>query len=402
MDNLEQMKEELATKKALLADLKAKYENYDNVSQIERYRAGANAVRELDPDRAMKYDKYADDLTQKQLDNDFKQSGIDINRAKLLLQSGTKADIGELQQLWKDNKRFMTQLASKSGTSSDAYKQAEALQDNIESKLQTLNPEIWGNSIKTTDNGGSTVDETKRNEIYDDYVDNTLTPLLIDKKENGIIDTPRTTIVTNINKFIRDNGFSDDDKKSLIKIVDDAISDIKTANETRKNNQSFNADESRKKQNQKLSVGDKIATIGRAMIDINRVKINPTDSAAKKNALLTLLRDESGAAIGADEVVQRMEGFLPENKRSEYKSSTTGYGQALLSMASKDIADSKQMQTIEKYLPLINTQAFLTFIEGGLNPEAVSLWNERNSSKAVKTSTKPTPSNADEFDFSMD
>lgn len=125
--NLEQIKALIIKKEQLLEDLRAKKKSLDNNdNQAERYRIGANAVRELDPDRAMNYEKMADQLDANEADNKITS---DMNPQTIRMKLFSSAN-------------SMSNQMSKMTQGSTNFKRAKRMQDWMYEESNKENPTL--------------------------------------------------------------------------------------------------------------------------------------------------------------------------------------------------------------------------------------------------------------------
>lgn len=369
------------------------------LSDNERMKAALPVLGSYDPMSALNLQTSQSDNARAQSNADrtyaMNQEKVDLTRAKMLLSSGTEADISELQQLWKDNKRFMTQHGAKYGTGTESYKQAELLQSNLESKLKTLAPDIWGGAVDTTTQAPTEqtdAEKSIRANEYKMFKNNQIANKVIDKDKDGVSDTKIGIVKDAVREFVKKNNYGEKEQKELINFVDELNSDIKTANSTKLENLAKKQNISNASQNQKLREGDAVAEIGMIMGGLDAIEKNPTSYGEVEDLLTSLLRKESGAAIAADEVVTRMKGSLDPQSRREIEDELNGLYTIIGGTLNSRWADARAKKVLFKYIPKMNQATFKRKLVDGLNPEAVKLWKtgKTTSSQNVTTNT-PDP-----------
>lgn len=380
-NNLNLLNQELDLLKKRQNELNNKKSSMTN--KASKYRQFGNEVLNTDPNMASKFFSMADSA-----DNDI--ANIDLARTKALLSSGTSADASELQQLWKDNKRFMTNIVEKHGTNDTAYIEAKKLNDRIENKLKTIAPEIWGEEGEAQNEESALTPEQEQERVnaLSDFKQNEIIDLAVDENKDGTIDTSVVKLKSNISDFASKYGFGDQVKKELNLLVDTAVKEIEQTHATRQRNIDTNISRKNSKANQQLKIGDQIASVGMIMEDINVLENNPQDNIAKENLLLSLLRKNSGAAIGADEVVNRMKGSLTVEARDRLEKKLNGMGKIVKGTLSNDWSQASDREALYEFIPYMDMGKFLRTVKGGLNPEAVKLWRNANKLKTTKDRPK--------------
>lgn len=86
-------------------------------------------------------------------------------------------------------------------------------------------------------------------------------------------------------------------------------------------------------------------------------------------AINVTLRDESGAAIGADEFSNMMSFVLPDEAYNQFKGDTQGLGNTLLGMVS-DVAREDHMKRVaEDYLRFVDPQKLHDYMDDRISPQ---------------------------------
>lgn len=108
----------------------------------------------------------------------------------------------------------------------------------------------------------------------------------------------------------------------------------------------------------------------------SRLKSNPSDISARSEALNVLLRKESGAAIGRDEVLSRINTMLPPEDYNNLINETGGLKGWLANTTGNE--NLLMIQTIRKYLPKMDLNKSLPILRDQIGSDRVFNYLESN------------------------
>lgn len=120
-----------------------------------------------------------------------------------------------------------------------------------------------------------------------------------------------------------------------------------------------------------------------------RLKENPNDIATRGDAMNRLLRDESGAAIGKDEVISRLQTILPTNEYENLVSETGGIkGWVANSTGNENLLN---IQVMSKYLGKMDVQKMCNILKDRVGGQKVFDYLEKTykTDEDLQRSKKP-------------
>lgn len=120
----------------------------------------------------------------------------------------------------------------------------------------------------------------------------------------------------------------------------------------------------------------------------NRLKTNPNDITTRNDAMNRLLRDESGAAIGKDEVLNRLATVLDPADYKEMVSELGGLKGWVAGTTGNE--NLLMIQSMEKYLGKMKTDRMLNILRDRIGSERV--FNYLEQSKPTQQPQKPAAS----------
>lgn len=277
----------------------------------------------------------------------------------------------ELQQLWKDNQRALTE--ARKNQDATAIKMYEDNIARLTPILQERNPEIWG--TPKTKNAGAVedTDQEKTNTNKDAAIAEATTAIygLVDVKENkgagnGVPDN-RGAIKQKL-ATIRDKyGITDLDMKDTYDLLDtesQRIADDYKAKLEKEEEARIESRETREESRQNKQ--DRIAQDKEykpMWSSIQLLKANPNDKTQKRATLNIALRVESGAAIAASEFDKLMSQTLPPDKYEQFKSETTGLATYLASLVSDTAMEEYLASVAEKYLGDVDSTKLYDYVD---------------------------------------
>lgn len=288
------------------------------------------------------------------------KSKADIEAQKLAAKEQSASSLDELQQLWKDNTRGLTEAKRSQDSAAVAMYQGNL--DRLQPLLQSKAPEVWGQpgstkQVDTTSDDFKIRKDAARSEGFSE-----LSRYAIDKDKNGVVDSPERWVQAF--SSIRDKyGVSDADMADVSRAWDAAVKRIEDAHRERMEREDVQYSRSRQKSQDELSLADKKAAVGALLLAYNNLQTNPTDKTYKSSALTSILRRESGAAIGASEFMGRMKEWLPPEKYQKLQNEMSGLGMLVAGKLAPNAADIWQSKIADKYLDDVDTGKLLRFMD---------------------------------------
>lgn len=358
---------------ARIAEIEAELASRDSSDlQEKKYRAAAEVAAKYDPQQAMAWTTAADNLASNRSKFQYQKEQdsleMEYKRAKDLLnmENPSKTEIKRFEQLWKDLERSKREALSKYGASSVYYTKPEELQQRVEAKLQQLAPELWGAQETaqetapvtpvTPDAQTEEVSDKKRSEVYKEFK-KSLLDKAVDKNKDGFLDVPEAELKASINEFARKKGWGADgsEVKTLTNLVEGLAKDA-AEKEAKRYKRSL---ESRNQALKERQAGQSAASINaeRAKGDVGKIREAPGDIALRTGALNTLLRSESGAAIGKGEVLERIMNLVPSDVAKKIMEEQSGFERIILDKAVSD--DHFTAMIVNKYVRQIDPQRLI-------------------------------------------
>lgn len=277
----------------------------------------------------------------------------------------------ELQQLWKDNQRALTE--ARKNQDATAIKMYEDNLARLTPILQERNPELWGTPKTKNAGAGEDTDPEETNTNKDAAIAEATTAIggLVDIKENkgagnGVPDN-RGAIKQKL-ATIRDKyGITDLDMKDAYdlldtesqRIADDYKAKLEAEAEARGESRQ-SREESRQNKQDRISQDKEYKPMWSS---IQLLKANPNDKTQKRATLNIALRVESGAAIAASEFDQMMSQTLPPDKYAQFKSETTGLATYLASLVSDTAMKEYLASVAEKYLGDVDSTKLYNYVD---------------------------------------
>jgi hypothetical protein len=116
-----------------------------------------------------------------------------------------------------------------------------------------------------------------------------------------------------------------------------------------------------------------------------QLRANPNDVPAKADALLTLLRKESGAAIGQSELIERLQTVLPTKDYNSLLNEAGGF-QGWIEGALKN-ENQGMIRRIQKYMPRMMNDRILNVLKNQIGGEDVFQYLEKTYKPYSEEST---------------
>lgn len=288
------------------------------------------------------------------------KSKADIEAQKLAAKEQSASSLDELQQLWKDNTRGLTEAKRSQDSAAVAMYQGNL--DRLQPLLQSKAPEVWGQPGSTKQVDTNSDDFKNRKDAARSEGFSELSRYAMDKDKNGVVDSPERWVQAF--SSIRDKyGVSDADMADVSRAWDAAVNRIEDAHRERMAREDVQYSRSRQKSQDELSLADKKAAVGALLLAYNNLQTNPTDKTYKSSALTSILRRESGAAIGASEFMGRMKEWLPPEKYQKLQNEMSGLGMLVAGKLAPNAADIWQSKIADKYLDDVDTGKLLRFMD---------------------------------------
>lgn len=308
------------------------------------YLGAAKAYMAFDPNTAMGWAGKADE-------RDIRQQAVS---QKTLF----KNDLTRLEQLWKDNTRALVDAKNR-GASKTEIDMYEGNIKRLENQLKVMSPETWGEVTPTV--GGTTTvtdEEHKRNVQLAKDLGKAEVDKAVDEDKNGVLDNYDE--ISYMLTEIKDKyGVSEKDMQN----VNDLLA--KKVEKASKNfsGDTAKAEEVRKKTDFSRKLADDIAAVGTLRLARDNLKANPNDKTAKSSALTSILRKESGAAIGASEFMGRMKEWLSASDYQQLQDDMSGLGMLVAGRLSPNASEIFQSKIADNYMDKVNANKMLQFLE---------------------------------------
>lgn len=250
-----------------------------------------------------------------------KAAQTEIDRKRVEQQGLNKTRKAQLEQLWKDNTRALTQ-ARKDQESPEVIKKYEDNIAAIETQLKEIDPDTWGASVGggtggTKENVEKAVAEGK--ELVKKAVD--VTDINGVKGADGIIDNI-ALLESTISDLRTKYGISSSDLSPVLSYLESRKDEISKGYESKGKKEDKAFEQAMKKRSEAGASWS--IQLERAKQAYNDLKANPSDFSYRNEALDVLLRNETGAAIAKQETMNRLATLLPPSESLNMQESVGG------------------------------------------------------------------------------
>lgn len=288
------------------------------------------------------------------------KSEADIEAQKLAAKEQSASSLDELQQLWKDNTRGLTEAKRSQDSAAVAMYQGNL--DRLQPLLQSKAPEVWGPPGAVSQPDASSEDFRARKNAARSEGFAEISQYATDKDKNGVVDSPKGWVQAF--STIRDKyGVSDADMADVTRAWEAAVKNLEDAHRARMDREEVQYSRGRQKSQDELALADKRAAVGALLLAYNNLQTNPSDKTYKSSALTSILRRESGAAIGASEFMGRMKEWLPPEKYQKLQDEMSGVGMLVAGKLAPNAADIWQSKIADRYLDDVDTRKLLSFMD---------------------------------------
>jgi hypothetical protein len=328
--------------------------------------------------------KYADELDSKGQENVAKATEsekdrlakIEAEKAKVLGQNDlTDPDnIKAIASGYRNNKML---IASPQWTNLTTEQRQNTLAE-MNGQKKTLEKTDLGKGLigsieEQTPNAIQTAQETtqEKPKIDADKVRQDLKGMALDvNPKDGVIDNIED-IKFKLNQIISASGLGDTDPN--VKSLRSYIEELETSSQKK-----FNASEERRLESKQdiKSIQDKATAVTPIYGVYRRLKENPTDEIAVADAMNRLLRDESGAAIGKDEVLSRMQTVLPKDAYEELASKLGGVSGLLAKYF--DVDELLRSRALNQYFSKVDRSKLKNVLRDRIGNSDVFNYLEKN------------------------
>ena len=374
--NLQEINAEIQKIETLLAN-----EDYhaagDDEIQAEKYRAGAEAITEFDPDMAIKWQGKASELDQ------FREK---MGTAKASAASKTQATLDKDQK--KQSRDDIKQLAvqyrnARMAKSKDVYANlSETEKRNVETELSGIKARLM------QDDFGKYLVGAVDNDV-DVGLDATPEPVSGPAKLN------LKELRTQYSKMVADSKNVDATILDLEGDIDD-LAEIH--GDTKVKSLRDHIDRLKAQKVEKYTRSEKRRIEGKGEFkDLKKRAYNqkpiysalaefrksPADVSTRSNALNLVLRKESGAAIGSNEYASKLQTWLGDDEFESYISDMGGWKGylAIKAGAGEQMALSK----LAEYLGKVNPSKIETSLQSYLEDDVMDYYQDTKGSQAGAT-----------------
>lgn len=368
--------------KAMTLDEKRLY-----LGELKQYKAQLEASKGLREQGAglkrasetmMKYDPTgAFDLMDK-------AAQTEIDRKRVEQQGLNKTRKAQLEQLWKDNTRALTQ-ARKDQESPEVIKKYEDNIAAIETQLKEIDPDTWGASVGggTKENVEKAVAEGK--ELVKKAVD--VTDINGVKGADGIIDNI-ALLESTISDLRTKYGISSSDLSPVLSYLESRKDEISKGYESKGKKEDKAFEQAMKKRSEAGASWS--IQLERAKQAYNDLKANPSDFSYRNEALDVLLRNETGAAIAKQETMNRLATLLPPSESLNMQESVGGVTGFLASRFQAD--ETFTANLVKNYLGKVDINRVLKQLnlKAGGKASSGKAPSGKNTEGGLKLQQKPT------------
>jgi len=299
-------------------------------------------------------------------------------QAKMGAQTGTKAEIKQLEQLWKDASRGLN-YAIRAYRSKDV-KLYTAQRNRLAQLLKERRPEVWDipDVDPKADKGDAPGEPRTLAELRAEALN-------VAKEALGGDFKNRAEALTALKSWEQDQGelgqanAVNASRASAIaeNWIDNTAFSLKEQEET-------GYQRGQKAEEQFLTLEEK----NKWMYEpYTALLAAPDDNARKLDALMTALRKESGAAIGADEFTNFMTIALTGQELKRFQDETTGLIPVLTGVASPQAREAYLKKIANKYLSVTDTQKILNKLRSKMSSKYIKMRED----KAPKAKAAPKP-----------
>ena len=308
----------------------------------------------VDPKRA-EYDyALAKDAEYISLNRDKLTQEASSDAAKLAQKAGQASSLEELQQLWKDNTRALTEakrIQDPVGT--------KLYQDNLDRLLPLLQekaPAVWGQKKggETTAPGGETVDTEEFSKRKASAKSEVATMLKsgVDADSDGNLDN-FIALKAELDNIREKYNLSDADMAASNRLFDALVD--QTSKVAKAKRDKLESDRAfalqQKSQSETGGAVDKRMAVNK----LAALEENPSSEPARADAVLWIMRKNSGAMIGPNEILQYMQGKLPPEKYQQLTQELSPTGmKAILGLFTDKLDDSQITKITAQYIPYLD------------------------------------------------
>lgn len=348
--------------------------------QLQKYEAGAEAIAEYDPKEAMRLRTQAENI---RLQRGKITQGIGERKAKAetaaqVREQKTSEDrIKQLAVQYRDSRRTRTKDIWENMPEDEKIQ----VDRELSGIRQTLSSSDFGKYlIGRVDKGASEkeilntsekAEAQPKKEISVNEIRDTITERSQDVDErDGIIDN-----IVGIESYIDDvtSGLGENDERviqiknhlsRLKKNISDKFQQSEQEEERKFGRAKIFRGEARAKtleeERRQIDVEKRASKLTPIYGVFDRLKKEPNSKRAKADALNRLLRDESGAAIGKDEVQQRLQTVLPDAEYDNLMSEVGGIKGWIANATGNE--NLMMIRVMNDYLDKMNTDKLLDAI----------------------------------------
>jgi hypothetical protein len=310
----------------------------------------------LDPERA-KYDwTRAKDAEAVALGRDKLSQEASVEAAKLAQKAGQASSLEELQQLWKDNNRGLVEARKvQDPVATKMY------QENIARLLPLLQekaPTVWGSPTNHPSKDGvetdTGTDEFKNRKAFAKTEVSDLLKTGKDEDSDGNLDN-FVALYGAIDDIREKYNLSDADMAAANKLFDALVKQTEAVAKAKRNKMESDRAFALQQKSQTQSGGAIDQRMG-----ANKLKAlqeNPDSEPVRADAVLWIMRKNSGAMIGPTEILQYMQGKLPADRYRQLTDELSPTGmRAILGLVTNKLDDAQITQITAKYIPYLDIE----------------------------------------------
>lgn len=314
------------------------------------------------------------------VDKFIQTKGIDPNMRETLINDFTKRRMQPRQES-RQNEMLMSQLSPEAYLAQQAktpkipaQQQPEAIRFKIQSAINALNGRIAQDTAKGIDTSSSQklLESFKKEQSKDSpslrqaYMDANLDPDAVDPLSPPPDESPSFYDESGKFKTLSDREVGILQSSFPAKFQEyEAQEKRMEREEEQASSRGFKSRaEGRTTKKDKILEDEKYLKAWNAMKKLNA---NPQDITKKRMALNVQLRDETGAAIGANEFNDMMSFVLPKEDYRRLIGETTGLGVVLRGLVNDDLKESHMKKISEKYLDKVNSDKLSEYIDDAIS-----------------------------------